>query len=92
MGQDVYTTLDLRIQDIAHSALEKQLYTYNAHHGSVVVMETATGKIRAMVNLSKNKEGKYVDAYNYALRDATEPGSTFKVVSLLAAMDDGFYR
>lgn len=89
-GQDVYTTLDLRIQDIAHSALEKQLYTYNAHHGSVVVMETATGKIRAMVNLSKNKEGKYVDAYNYALRDATEPGSTFKVVSLLAAMDDGF--
>lgn len=89
-GQDVYTTLDLRIQDIAHSALEKQLKTYDAHHGSVVVMETSTGKVRAMVNLRKNNEGKYVDAYNYALRDATEPGSTFKVVSLLAAMDDGF--
>lgn len=89
-GQDVYTTLDLRIQDIAHSALAKQLYAFNAHHGSVLVMETSTGKVRAMVNLRRNKEGRYVDAYNYALRDATEPGSTFKVVSLLAAMDDGF--
>lgn len=88
-GQDVYTTLDLRIQDIAHTALEKQLRQFNAHHGSVLVMEVETGKIRAMVNLRKNEEGKYVDAYNYALKDATEPGSTFKVVSLLAAMDDG---
>lgn len=89
-GQDVYTTLDLRIQDIAHTALEKQLIEFNAHHGSVLVMEVATGKVRAMVNLRKNEAGKYVDAYNYALKDATEPGSTFKVVSLLAAMDDGF--
>lgn len=89
-GEDVYTTLDLRIQDIAHSALEKQLREYNAHHGSVVVMEVSTGKVRAMVNLRRDDSGRYVDAYNYALKDATEPGSTFKVVSLLAAMDDGF--
>lgn len=89
-GQDVYTTLDIRIQDIAHTALEKQLVHYNADHGCVIVMETKTGKVRAMVNLRKNEEGQYVDAYNYALKDATEPGSTFKVVSLLAAMDDGF--
>lgn len=89
-GEDVYTTLDLRIQDIAHSALEKQLREFNAHHGSVVVMEVATGKVRAMVNLRKNETGRYVDSYNYALRDATEPGSTFKTVSLLAAMDDGY--
>lgn len=89
-GQDVYTTLDLRIQDIAHTALERQLVEFNAHHGSVLVMEVATGKVRAMVNLRRNEEGQYVDAYNYALKDATEPGSTFKVVSLLAAMDDGF--
>ena len=53
-------------------------------------METATGKVRAMVNLRRNEEGNYIDAYNYALKDATEPGSTFKTVSLLAAMDDGF--
>lgn len=89
-GQDVYTTLDLRIQDIAHSALEKQLVEFNADHGSVLVMEVATGKVRAMVNLRRTEPGIYVDAYNYALKDATEPGSTFKTVSLLAAMDDGF--
>lgn len=89
-GQDVYTTLDLRIQDIAHSALEKQLIQFDADHGCVVVMETKTGKVRAMVNLRRTEPGIYVDAYNYALKDATEPGSTFKTVSLLAAMDDGF--
>ena len=89
-GQDVYTTLDLRIQDIAHSALEKQLIAYDAAHGCVVVMETATGKVRAMVNLRRTEPGVYVDAYNYILKDGIEPGSTFKTVSLLAAMDDGF--
>lgn len=89
-GKDVYVTLDLRIQDIAHNALEKQLLTYDADYGSVVVMEVATGKVRALVNLKKNGEADYVDTYNYALKDATEQGSTFKVVSLLAAMDDGF--
>ena len=89
-GQDVYTTLDLRIQDIAHSALEKQLVNFEAKHGTVIVMEVETGKVRAMVNLRRNDEGNYIDAYNYAIKDNIEPGSTFKVVSLLAAMDDGF--
>ena len=89
-GKDVYTTLDLRIQDIAHTALEKQLIAFDADHGCVVVMETQTGKVRAMVNLRRTEPGMYVDAYNYALKDAIEPGSTFKTVSLLAAMDDGF--
>ncbi|WP_313502292.1 penicillin-binding transpeptidase domain-containing protein [Kaistella carnis] len=89
-GQDVYTTIDIRIQDIAHSALEKQLINFDADHGSVVVMEVSTGKVKAMVNLRRTEPGIYVDAYNYALKDATEPGSTFKTVSLLAAMDDGF--
>ncbi|KFE98327.1 peptidoglycan glycosyltransferase [Chryseobacterium formosense] len=89
-GQDVYTTLDLRIQDIAHSALQKQLINFEAKHGTVIVMEVETGKVRAMVNLRRDDEGNYVDAYNYAIKDNIEPGSTFKVVSLLAAMDDGF--
>lgn len=89
-GQDVYTTLDLRIQDIAHSALEKQLINFDADHGSVLVMEVETGKVRAMVNLRRTEPGVYVDAYNYALKDAIENGSTIKVISLLAAMDDGF--
>lgn len=89
-GQDVFTTLDLRIQDIAHSALEKQLIKFDAHHGSVLVMEVETGKVRAMVNLTRTDPGIYVDSYNYILKDGIEPGSTFKTVSLLAAMDDGF--
>lgn len=89
-GQDVYTTLDLRIQDIAHSALEKQLVNFEAKHGTVIVMEVETGKVRAMVNLRRTDEGEYIDAYNYAIKDNIEPGSTFKTVSLLAAMDDGF--
>lgn len=89
-GKDVYTTLDLRIQDIAHSALQKQLINFDAAHGCVVVMETATGKVKAMVNLRRIEPGVYEDAYNYILKDGIEPGSTFKTVSLLAAMDDGF--
>ncbi len=89
-GEDVYTTLDLRIQDIAHSALQKQLINFEAKHGTVIVMEVGTGKVRAMVNLRKTDEGDYVDSYNYALKDNIEPGSTFKTISLLAAMDDGF--
>lgn len=89
-GEDVYTTLDLRIQDIAHSALQKQLINFEAKHGTVIVMEVATGKVRAMVNLRRNDDGDYVDSYNYALKDNIEPGSTFKTISLLAAMDDGF--
>ncbi len=89
-GEDVYTTLDLRIQDIAHSALQKQLINFEAKHGTVIVMEVATGKVRAMVNLRRTDDGDYVDSYNYALKDNIEPGSTFKTISLLAAMDDGF--
>lgn len=89
-GEDVYTTLDLRIQDIAHSALEKQLTHFEAKHGTVIVMEVETGKVRALVNLRRTESGEYEDSYNYALKDNIEPGSTFKTISLLAAMDDGF--
>lgn len=89
-GEDVYTTLDLRIQDIAHSALQKQLTHYEAKHGTVIVMEVETGKVRALVNLRRTESGDYEDSYNYALKDNIEPGSTFKTISLLAAMDDGF--
>lgn len=89
-GDDVVTTIDLRIQDIAHVALEKQLSAFNAEHGSAIVLEVATGKVRAMVNLKRKKTGVYEDSYNYILKDATEPGSTFKTISLLAAMDDQY--
>ncbi len=89
-GYDVYTTIDTRIQDIANAALEKQLQKFQAHHGCVVVMEVSTGRIMAMSNLKRMDEGDYKDVYNYAVGEKTEPGSTFKVISLLAALDDGY--
>jgi len=89
-GSSVYTTIDADLQMVAYDALYKQLSEFEAQHGSVVVMEVQTGKVRAIVNLSRKKDGTYIDDYNYAVGEAAEPGSTFKTVSLLAAMDDGF--
>ncbi len=88
-GCDIFTTIDTRIQDVAHRALLKQLVKYQAEHGSVIVMEVATGKIKAIANLGLNKDSTYSEQRNYAVWEATEPGSTFKLVSLLVAMEDG---
>ncbi|MGC6438548.1 MAG: penicillin-binding protein [Flavobacteriaceae bacterium] len=87
-GYDVYTTIDVNIQDIAHHALLEQLETYKADHGSVVVMETKTGEIRAISNLGRNAEGKYYERLNYAVGESHEPGSTFKLMALAVALDD----
>ncbi len=87
-GYDVYTTIDVNIQDIAHHALLEQLEKYNADHGSVVVMETKTGAIRAISNLGRNAEGKYYERLNYAVGETHEPGSTFKLMALAVALDD----
>ncbi|MBU3821067.1 transpeptidase family protein [Flavobacteriaceae bacterium XHP0103] len=87
-GYDVYTTIDVNIQDIAHHALLKQLEEYEADHGCVVVMETKTGEIRAISNLGKTKKGYYSELLNYAVGESHEPGSTFKVMALMAALED----
>ena len=87
-GYDVYTTIDVNIQDIAHHALLEQLENYNADHGSVVVMETKTGAIRAISNLGRNTEGKYYERLNYAVGESHEPGSTFKLMALAVALED----
>lgn len=87
-GYDVYTTIDVNIQDIAHHALLEQLEKYKADHGSVVVMETKTGEIKAISNLGRNKEGKYYERLNYAVGESHEPGSTFKLMALAVALDD----
>ncbi len=87
-GYDVYTTIDVNIQDIAHHALLKQLEEYEAEHGCVVVMEAKTGEIRAISNLGRNENGKYYERLNYAVGEAHEPGSTFKVMALMAALED----
>lgn len=87
-GYDVISTIDVYIQDIAHHALLKQLEDYDAEHGCVVVMETKTGQIKAISNLGKAADGTYYETQNYAIHEAHEPGSTFKLVDLMAILDD----
>lgn len=87
-GLDVYTTIDVNIQDIAHHALLKQLELYKAEHGCVVVMEVKTGEIRAISNLGRTRRGTYYERLNYAVGESHEPGSTFKVMALMAALED----
>ena len=88
-GYDVISTLDVYIQDIAHHALLKQLQEFDAEHGCVVVMETKTGKVKAIANLGRDeKSGNYYETINYAVAEAHEPGSTFKLVDMIALLDD----
>ncbi len=87
-GYDVYTTIDVNIQDIAHHALLEQLEKYKADHGCVVVMETKTGEIKAISNLGRNSEGYYYERLNYAVGESHEPGSTFKLMAITAALED----
>jgi cell division protein FtsI (penicillin-binding protein 3) len=87
-GYDLYTTIDVNIQDIAHHALLQQLEKYKADHGSVVVMESKTGEIKAISNLGRNQEGKYYERLNYAVGESHEPGSTFKLMALAVALED----
>lgn len=87
-GYDVYTTIDVNIQDIAHHALLEQLEKYKADHGCVVVMETKTGEVKAISNLGRNKEGYYYERLNYAVGESHESGSTFKLMAVTAALED----
>lgn len=89
-GYDVISTIDVYIQDIAHHALLKQLQDFKAEHGCVVVMETNTGKIKAISNLGKlnTTDSTYFETTNYAIAEAHEPGSTFKLIDMIALLDD----
>lgn len=87
-GYDLISTIDVKIQDIAHHALLKQLELYKADHGSVVVMETTTGEIKAISNLGRTSEGTYFEKLNYAVGEAHEPGSTFKLMAMVVALED----
>lgn len=91
-GFDIVSTLDINIQDVAESALLRQLINKDANFGSVIVMEVATGHIKALANLEKNKSGNgYGENYNYAVGEQglTEPGSTFKLISMMALLEEG---
>ncbi|MBN2813818.1 MAG: transpeptidase family protein [Bacteroidales bacterium] len=88
-GQDVITTLDVNLQDVAEKALLQQLISQGAQYGTAVLMEVKTGEIKAMVNLGKDDQGYYREMQNYAVGESTEPGSTFKLPVLMAALEDG---
>ena len=87
-GNDVISTIDVFIQDIAHHALLESLKKFDAEHGCVIVMETKTGYIKAIANLGKGTDGKYYEQLNYAIREKGEPGSTFKLVDMIALLED----
>ncbi|GAB4147585.1 MAG: penicillin-binding protein [Bacteroidia bacterium] len=89
-GKDIVTTIDINIQDVAENALQNSLIEHNAKYGCVVLMEVQTGAIKAIANLTRRDSGVYEEDFNYAIADAREPGSTFKLASLLVAMDDGY--
>ncbi|WP_299603017.1 penicillin-binding protein [uncultured Aquimarina sp.] len=87
-GFDVISTIDVNVQDITHHALLAQLEKFEAEHGTVVVMETKTGEIKAISNLGRTKSGKYYEKLNYAVGESHEPGSTFKLMAMVAALED----
>jgi cell division protein FtsI (penicillin-binding protein 3) len=91
-GYDIVSTIDVNIQDLAESALRRQLSVHNAHHGCAILMEVRTGEIKAITNLEKDEYGNYRELYNYAIGESTEPGSTFKLASLMAAFEDGYIQ
>jgi cell division protein FtsI (penicillin-binding protein 3) len=89
-GYDLETTIDINLQDVAHNSLLKALQASEAAYGCAVVMEVKTGAIKAMVNLSRTDDAQYKECYNYAVgnQGTTEPGSTFKLVSMLALLEE----
>lgn len=91
-GKDVITTINVNLQDYAQTALQAQMETSQAEWGTAIVMEVKTGDIKAIANLGRKKDGTYGETYNFAFGHAgcSEPGSTFKLMSLIVAMEDGY--
>jgi len=87
-GADIISTIDINMQDLAQNALKEGLIRSKAHHGAVIVMEVATGEIRAIANYTRKEEGVYEEAFNYAIAGNQDPGSTFKLASYMALLDD----
>lgn len=88
-GDDLVTTLDMNVQDIADHALRDELKKIDAQRGCVILMDVETGEVKACVNLSRVAPGEYAEIYNMAVGDMSEPGSTFKTFSMLVALQDG---
>lgn len=104
-GADIISTIDINMQDLAQTALERQLKLSDADHGTVILMEVNTGEVRAVANYTRVSEGVYEEKFNYAIGGSQDPGSTFKLASYMALLEDkkvdtntlvdtgdGFYR
>ena len=89
-GKDIITTIDTYIQDVAENALMKMMVENNSMHGTCIVMEVKTGKIKAIANLGHRPDGDYIEDYNYGLGRRTEPGSVFKLATLLSLLEDNY--
>lgn len=89
-GDDIITTIDIDIQDIAGNALLKALKKHDASHGCAIVMEVKTGAIRAIANVQKNTSGSFGEFYNHAIGTKSEPGSTFKLATIMALLEDNY--
>ncbi|MEQ9164859.1 MAG: penicillin-binding protein [Fulvivirga sp.] len=87
-GLDIETTIDINLQDVSETALLRALEYHEADYGVVAVMEVATGEIKAISNLSRNSKGNYYERYNYAVGGLREPGSTFKLATMIALLEN----
>ncbi len=89
-GYDIRTTLDIDLQEAVEDALKEQLTKgYNVEGATAVVMERRTGAIRAIANLKNDGKGGFDESLNFAVSQATEPGSVLKLVTLVAVLEDG---
>ncbi len=87
-GLDIETTIDINLQDVSETALLRALDYHEADYGVVVVMEVKTGEVKAISNLSRNSKGYYYERYNYAVGGLVEPGSTFKLATMIALLEN----
>ncbi|HQQ98754.1 MAG TPA: penicillin-binding protein [Cyclobacteriaceae bacterium] len=87
-GLDIQTTIDINLQDVAETSLYRAMQSHNADQGTVVVMEVSTGHIKAISNLSSDGNGGYLEEFNHAVGGSFEPGSTFKLATMLALLED----
>ncbi len=87
-GADIMSTIDVNFQDVVQSALKKALIKSEADHGTAILMEVATGEVRAVANYTKTTDGDFTEQFNYAIAGNQDPGSTFKAASYMALLED----
>ena len=89
-GNDIVTTINIDMQDVTEKALKSALRFHDADWGTAILMEVESGHIKAIANL-KYEDGDFDEHYNHAIAEHSEPGSTFKLASIIAGLEDGFY-